>query len=124
MCVNVIFLCHRLFLTRVLLFLKFHSVALFLNNFYCYRKWIKFINADGTNKILAKGNDCLVRTNRCFSKDPSDVVAHVRTRLMIKKSLVFLEGPSTNILKKKLAALIRSYFEKKNMLTSTFVVFF
>ena len=37
-------------------------------------------NADGTNKIIAAGDKCLVATGKCFWKDPSDVKHGVKTR--------------------------------------------
>ena len=37
-------------------------------------------NTDGMNKIIAKGDKCLVPTNKCFWKDPSDVKNRVETR--------------------------------------------
>ena len=43
-----------------------------------------YANADGTRKIIANGENCLVRTNKCFWKDPVDVVTRVRTRSMTK----------------------------------------
>ena len=38
-------------------------------------------NADGTNSIIAAGEKCVVATNKCFWKEPCDVVKHgVKTR--------------------------------------------
>ena len=113
MCVNVIFLRHPFFFDTCVVFFQFHSVALYLNNFYCYREWIKFSNADGTNKIIAKGNDCLVRTNRCFSKDPSDVVGHVRTRLMIKKEPCVSQRAFNKYFKEKVSSFDQELFREK-----------
>ena len=37
--------------------------------------------ADGTNRIIAAGEKCIVATNKCFWKEPCDVVKHgVKTR--------------------------------------------
>ena len=41
-------------------------------------------NADGTNRIIAPGEKCLVATDKCFWKDPSDVVNRVKTRSQVK----------------------------------------
>lgn len=48
-----------------------------MDHFYpgCYYK-----NADGTNKLIASGENCLSRTNMCFWKDPSDVPSGIKTR--------------------------------------------
>ena len=45
-----------------------------------------YVNGDGTRKLIAEGHSCLVPTNKCFWKDPSDVATHVKTRLVTKKS--------------------------------------
>lgn len=37
-------------------------------------------NTDGTNRIIAKGDMCLVPTNKCFWKDSSGVKDRVKTR--------------------------------------------
>ena len=44
-----------------------------------------YANADGTNKIIAEVDACLIPTNRCFWKDTSDVATHVKTHSMTKK---------------------------------------
>ena len=41
----------------------------------CYYK-----NADGTNRIIASGKNCLLQFNKCFWKVPSDVRCGVKTR--------------------------------------------
>ena len=38
-------------------------------------------NAVGTNRIIAKGKKCIISTNKCFWKDPCDVLKYgVKTR--------------------------------------------
>ena len=44
-----------------------------------------YANVDGTNKLIAEGDACLIPTNTCFWKDASDVATHVKTRSMTKK---------------------------------------
>lgn len=43
-----------------------------------------YANADGTQKMIAKGNLCLFPTNRCFWKDPSEAESLVKTGSMLK----------------------------------------
>ena len=43
-------------------------------------------NADGTNRIIVPGEQCLVPTANCFSKYPENVVKHgVKIRSQAKK---------------------------------------
>ena len=44
-----------------------------------------YANADGTQKMIAKGDLCLFPTNRCFWKDPREVDDYVKTRSMTKR---------------------------------------
>ena len=48
-----------------------------------------FVNADDTNKFIASGGDCVLRTNRCFQKHPDDVNSRVKTRSMTNNELDF-----------------------------------
>lgn len=43
-----------------------------------------YVNSDGTQKLIALSEDCLVCTNKCFWKDPHDVITHTKTRSMTK----------------------------------------
>ena len=38
----------------------------------CYK------NADGTNRLTARAEDCILQTSRCFWKDPSVVISGVK----------------------------------------------
>lgn len=40
-----------------------------------------YANADGTRKIIANGENYLVRTNKCFWKDLVDVLTQIKTQL-------------------------------------------
>ena len=42
------------------------------------------INSDRTVKLIAKGHDCFIRTNKCFWKNASDVAVRIKTRSMTK----------------------------------------
>ena len=44
-------------------------------------------NAGSTNKLIALEEECLLRTNRCFWKDPDDVNSHITTRSLTKSKL-------------------------------------
>ena len=37
-------------------------------------------NVDGTDRIIAKGENCLILTSECFWKDPLDVKNEVKAR--------------------------------------------
>lgn len=39
----------------------------------CYYK-----NADGRNRLIAPGKDCILRTSRCLWKDPGEVISGVK----------------------------------------------
>ena len=52
---------------------------------FCHSCYYK--NTDGTNKIIAAGENCLLRTNKCFWKDPCDVSNGVKTRSRAKSEL-------------------------------------
>ena len=41
-------------------------------------------NLDGTNKIIAAGEKCLVETGKCFWKDSSDIKRGIKTRSRAK----------------------------------------
>ena len=60
-----------------------------------------YANADGTHKLIAEGDRCLVPTNRCFWKDPSDVAARVKTRSMTKKERAVSLKTFNNYFKEK-----------------------
>lgn len=45
-------------------------------------------NADGTNRIIAKGMKCLTPTNECFWKDPVDVKNKIKTRSQTENQLM------------------------------------
>ena len=104
-------------------------------------------NADGTNKIITKGSDCLVRTNKYFWKDPTDVVTHIKTRSMTKKEpcisrrafnkyfkekgcsldflQLFLHQPGAFLRKRTYLQLLLLYFFKQiYIFTMLFTVFF
>ena len=44
-----------------------------------------YADSDGTNKLIAEGDACLIPTKRCFWKDASDVATYVKTLSMTKK---------------------------------------
>ena len=39
-----------------------------------------YVNSDGTRKLIAKGHNCLIRTNKCFWKDAADVKDQVNDK--------------------------------------------
>lgn len=41
-------------------------------------------NSNGTRKLIAKGDYCIFRTNKCFWKDSADVNTRIKTRSMTK----------------------------------------
>ena len=43
-----------------------------------------YVNFDGTGKLIAKGHDCIVRTDKCFWKISSDIATSIKTRSMAK----------------------------------------
>ena len=43
--------------------------------------------ADGTNRIIASGENCLLRTNKCFWKAPCDVASVVKAKSHAKSKL-------------------------------------
>ena len=60
-----------------------------------------YANADGTRKIMASGENVLVRTNKCFWKDPVDVVTQIKTHSMTKKELCVSRGVFNNYFMRK-----------------------
>ena len=44
-----------------------------------------YVTSDGIRQLLAYGENCIVRTNKCFRNDPDDVVKRTKTRSMTKK---------------------------------------
>ena len=65
-----------------------------------------YANADGTQKMIAKGDFCLFPTNRCFWKDPREVDDYVKTRSMTKRQRCVSR------------ALFNRYFKEKASLQS------
>ena len=59
--------------------------------------------ANGTRKIIAKGNLCLVPTKRCFWKDPSEVDSCVKTRSMTKRKRCVSRAVFNRYLKEKVS---------------------
>ena len=43
-----------------------------------------YVNSDGTRKLVAAGENCLIRTDKCFWKDDCDVVTCTKTKSMTK----------------------------------------
>ena len=43
-----------------------------------------YVNSSGTRKLITKGHDCNVLTDKCFWKNVSDVAASIKTRPMTK----------------------------------------
>ena len=41
-----------------------------------------YVNLDGTPKLIAKTEKCLIPTNKCFWKDTCDTRAKIKTRTM------------------------------------------
>ena len=41
-----------------------------------------YVNLDGTRKLIAKNEKCLIPTNKCFLKDTCDASTKIKTRAM------------------------------------------
>ena len=60
-----------------------------------------YANADGFRKIIPKNENCLVRTNKCFWKDPVDVVTRAKTHSMSKKECCVSRRAPNNYFKRE-----------------------
>ena len=43
------------------------------------------VSSDVIQKLIAKGHNCLIRTNKCFWKDVANVTTRIKTRSVTKK---------------------------------------
>ena len=43
-----------------------------------------YVNSNKTWKLIAKGHDCIVRTNKCSCKNATDIATSIKTMSMTK----------------------------------------
>ena len=72
-----------------------------------------YFNSDETRKLIAKGHDCIVLTDKCFWKNASDVATSIKTRSMTKN-----EGASS------LKKMIILKTKKKTMISFKICIFY
>ena len=66
----------------------------------CFYHGCYYKNADGTNRIVASGENCLLRMKKCFWKVPCDIRSGLKTRSRAKSELTVSFQAADSITKK------------------------
>ena len=76
----------KLNFTTVICFLLVRNINLPLTNenMDCVYHGFALNHTNSTNVIIGSNEKCLIPTNKCFWKDPNDVINAVRTRSQLK----------------------------------------